>query len=374
MQGVAPSTAPWADGLSIYTQVVAAGAALALLAALVARLRSSLSAGASHGPLLAPDFQCACAYCCGEYKVGRRLGEGAFATTFLANRRQDGSRLVLKCAYLGSLEDARDALDEAEYLRAFGQHPNVVRYEAVFLHQGAPPGAGGGHGKGTGFAVMLAMEHCTRGDMLRLLRALRRQCVTLMEQEVLRSWAHLACALRHCHAHGVLHRDLKPENVLLTRAGTLKLADFGLARRVVAAAADPRYRANMSVVGTPLYMAPEVEADTPYGPPSDVWGLACLMLELATGRAIQEPPRGVSRIDAILHRVSAVPDHYESQAAMQRLLRAMLDRDQGRRPTLDRICASPLLTPYLPRSAVDSGGGGAAGGSQARGLGRSQTR
>lgn len=372
MQIFPTAAAPWAEWLPILLRVAVAAAALALVAVLVARLRVRIRASASHGPLLAPDFQCACAYCCGEYEVGRRLGAGAFATTFLATRRRDGSRLVLKCVHLGSLQDARDALDEAEYLRALGQHPHVVGYEAVFLHQGPPPGSGGGRGKGAGFAVMLVMEHCTRGDMLRLLRALRRQCVTLMEEEVLRSWAHLACALRHCHAHGVLHRDLKPENVLITQAGSLKLADFGLARRV-AAAVDPAYRANMSVVGTPLYMAPEVEADAPYGAPSDVWGLACLMLELVTGRAIQEPPRGVSRRDAILDRVDAIPDHYESRAAMQRLLRAMLEQEQGARPSLDRLCCSPLLAPYLPRD-VAGGGGSSRGASAARGLGRSQTR
>lgn len=85
----------------------------------------------------------------------------------------------------------------------------------------------------------------------------------------------LLVGLRYCHGCGVIHRDLKTSNLLLTGDGTLKIADFGLAREYKAAQA-------MSVgVVTVWYRAPEILlGDTRYSYPIDVWAAGCVMGEL----------------------------------------------------------------------------------------------
>jgi serine/threonine-protein kinase len=88
-------------------------------------------------------------------------------------------------------------------------------------------------------------------------------------------------ALAYLHASGVVHRDLKPSNVLVTRDGTLKLLDFGIALEV-----DSRMSAldEGALLGTPAYMAPEQVTGAQATPASDVYALGGLLYYLVSGR------------------------------------------------------------------------------------------
>lgn len=81
-----------------------------------------------------------------------------------------------------------------------------------------------------------------------------------------------------CHSHRVLHRDLKPQNLLIDRAGTLKLADFGLAR-----AFGIPVRTFTHEVVTLWYRAPEILlGGKQYSTPVDIWSIACIFVEMVT--------------------------------------------------------------------------------------------
>ncbi len=114
------------------------------------------------------------------------------------------------------------------------------------------------------------------GDLARHTRAPS----LLPTSRVLETGARLASALDHLHLHGVVHRDLKPANVLLDAAGLAHLGDLGLGKDLGAGSLT----ASGEVVGTWLYMAPEVEAGEPAGPASDRWSLATMLVELLCGR------------------------------------------------------------------------------------------
>ena len=96
--------------------------------------------------------------------------------------------------------------------------------------------------------------------------------------------ATLAEAIHAAHQSGIVHRDLKPANILLTRDGTPKVTDFGLARRLEG---DGGLTLSGVPVGTPSYMAPEQAAATgqAIGPATDVYALGAILYELLDGPA-----------------------------------------------------------------------------------------
>ena len=108
----------------------------------------------------------------------------------------------------------------------------------------------------------------------------------------------LSLATQFIHERGIIHRDLKPANILLTRDGTPKLADFGLAKRLDR---DQGLTQTQAVLGTASYMAPEQAAGNIHtlGPAVDVYALGAILYELLTGR----PPFRATTREQTIHLV-----------------------------------------------------------------------
>ncbi|MEU1226742.1 protein kinase [Streptomyces sp. NPDC005828] len=108
--------------------------------------------------------------------------------------------------------------------------------------------------------------------------------------------AHAAAGLAAAHRQGVVHRDIKPGNLLVDGEGTVKLADFGIARFVD----DPSAALTTTgqIVGTGLYLAPERALGQPASPASDVYSLGCVLYQLLTGR----PPFRADTATALLYQ------------------------------------------------------------------------
>jgi serine/threonine-protein kinase len=108
--------------------------------------------------------------------------------------------------------------------------------------------------------------------------------------------AHAAAGLAAAHRQGVVHRDIKPGNLLVDAEGTVKLADFGIARFVD----DPSAALTTTgqIVGTGLYLAPERALGKPASPASDVYSLGCVLYQLLTG----QPPFRADTATALLYQ------------------------------------------------------------------------
>src|SRR3954447_27064083 len=146
-------------------------------------------------------------------------------------------------------------------------------------------------------------------------------------------------ALAYSHQQGIVHRDIKPANVMLTRAGDVKVMDFGIARAMDDMGATMTQTS--AVIGTAQYLSPEQARGEQVDARSDLYSTGCLLFELLTGRPpfVGESPVSVAyqhvreqaappsaldaelpaEVDAIVMKALAkrVEDRYESAAAMR---------------------------------------------------------
>lgn len=159
-------------------------------------------------------------------------------------------------------------------------------------------------------------------------------------------------ALQHAHEHGVVHRDIKPGNFLLTKSGSLKLSDFGLASVV----SETRLTAAGRTVGTILYMAPEQIRGGTITHKADLYGLGCVIFEMLTAVT---PYSGAAAAEVLQRHLKDPIPHVartilECPLELDQLVCDLLQKDPEDRPATAAEVAERLNATLLPsrRTAV----------------------
>jgi len=122
----------------------------------------------------------------------------------------------------------------------------------------------------------IVMEYCGRGTLTELLAS------GPLDPSRVAVIGRIVCeALAYAHGHGIVHRDIKPANILITDDGTLKVADFGIAK---AAFAGGDLTTTGAVLGTVTYISPEQAKGLEPDARSDLYSIGVVLYELLTGR------------------------------------------------------------------------------------------
>jgi serine/threonine-protein kinase len=300
-----------------------------------------------------------CGKSIGRYAIRQRLGRGAMGIVYGAAEESSGRPVALKMLRhdltLDRLATQRFH-QEAEIVREL-QHPNIVQ---VFERFSA---------FGTSFIAMELCDGPSLGDLIAHVGPLSESVVRAVTGQI-------AAGLAKAHRAGVAHRDLKPSNVLFTRAGTAKLADFGLARCLSTDLAA--LTAYGQIVGTPRYMAPEQLSGERGDARSDLYALGCMVYEALVGHPLYRS----ERFNALL-KERALWSMPESNAIRPRLeprlyelLRQSLEEDPDMRSVdleelaewaapvdlaaLGVVCPATESGDAAPGTATVRDGGGAA--------------
>jgi non-specific serine/threonine protein kinase len=199
-----------------------------------------------------------------HYRVLEKIGEGGMGAVFKAEDRRLGRVVAIKRVARGEHEPETARVRLLREARAASalNHPNIVIVHAI---EEADDDA---------FLVMEYLE----GETLAALIARGR----VEPARVVAIGVEIADALACAHAAGLVHRDVKPANVIVTRRGTTKVLDFGVARQKADGAVA--LAVESAIVGTAPYMSPEQLRGQPLDGRCDVFALGCVLYELATGR------------------------------------------------------------------------------------------
>jgi len=180
--------------------------------------------------------------------------------------------------------------------------------------------------------LFIAMELVDGLDLAALLRRHRELGQPIPMPAAFHMAVEIARGLDFAHQHGVVHRDVSPSNILLSRAGEVKIADFGIAQ----AAGDRRPAAGerRRIMGKWRYMSPEQARGERLGTRSDLFSAAAVWFELFTGDKLFPGDDADTIIENIFHM--PIPRASERRAGLPRrlddVLRHALERDPARRP------------------------------------------
>ena len=202
----------------------------------------------------------------GRYEILKELGRGGMAVVYLARQTDLDRNVALK--ELGAFHASDPAFAE-RFLRESRiagslSHPNIVTVHEFFEHEGTP---------------YISMEYIDRGSLRPYLGRLSTAQIAGVLEGMLAGLAHA-----HHESQGIVHRDLKPENIMITREGSVKIADFGIAKALNQASAGRFLTATGTTVGTPTYMAPEQAMAKDIGPWTDLYSVGVMAYELLAGR------------------------------------------------------------------------------------------
>lgn len=269
----------------------------------------------------------------GRYAVGKRIARGGMASVFMATDTRLDRVVAVKIMHAGLGDDEQFTERFVREARVAAQlnHPNVV---SVF-DQGTD-----------GDVTYLVMEYVP-GETL---RDLMRKEAPMAPGRALALIEEVLIALSTAHAAHMIHRDVKPENVLIAPDGTVKVADFGLARAVSAVTTAT----GGTLIGTVSYLAPEIVVNDGADPRSDVYACGAILYEMMTGF---KPHAGDSPIQiAYKHVHEDVPKPSESIGGIPPYVDALVERCTARNRDQRSADALVMLQQVRQvRRALDAG-------------------
>lgn len=257
----------------------------------------------------------------GKYEIKRTLGRGAMGIVYEGWDPIIARRVAIKTVKLPENADDPETEEALARFRREAQaagrltHPNIV---GVF-----------DYGE-TNDLAYIVMEFVDGPPLKTLLDKEERFALT----DAIRVMEDLLAGLQFSHERGVVHRDIKPANVMLTSAGQVKIADFGIARIESSSMTQAG-----TLLGTPAYMSPEQFMGQVVDARTDIYSSGVLLYQLLTG---ERPFEG--GLSAIMHKALNTEPPVPSQLSVTAppALDAVVRRAMAKRPE-DRFASATVF-------------------------------
>lgn len=219
-----------------------------------------------------------------RYEILERIGSGGMAVVYKARCHRLNRLVAIKILKSDLAQDAefrRRFHDESQAV-AMLSHPNIVAVYDV------------SHSDDLDYIVMELIDGIT------LKQYMQKKGEPLNWREALHFITQIMKALSHAHSRGIIHRDIKPHNIMVLRDGSVKVADFGIARLASAA----QNTLTQEALGSVHYISPEQARGSRIDARSDIYSAGVVLYEMLTGRL---PYEGDSPISVAIQHINSIP-------------------------------------------------------------------
>lgn len=294
-----------------------------------------------------------------RYRVIREIGRGGMANVYLAedtylDNRQVAIKILRSNFENDSLAIAR--FQREAYAMAELNHPNIVGISDV------------GDADDQQYIVMEYIDGLT-------LKQYINEHAPLANEEAIRIGDEILAAMALAHSSGIIHRDLKPQNILITKDGTAKVTDFGIAK----ALSETSLTQTNSMFGSVHYLSPEQARGGNATPQSDLYAIGIIIYEMLTGAIPFDGDSAVTialkhfqeNLPSIINQNKNVPqalenvvikatakklsDRYANVTDMRRDLNLALSLDHAHNPKLT-FTEDADATKILPKMLIPDNG------------------
>ncbi|KAJ7180664.1 Pkinase-domain-containing protein [Mycena filopes] len=255
-----------------------------------------------------------------HFQLGNCIGRGQFGSVYRALNLNTGQMVAVKRIRLEGLkeDEVTTLMREVDLVKSLS-HPSIVKYEGMARDQDT---------------LSIVLEYAENGSLGQTLKAFGKLNERLVASYVVK----ILEGLHYLHSSDVVHCDLKAANILTTKNGNVKLSDFGVSLNLRAMEREIK-----DVAGTPNWMAPEVIELKGASPKSDIWSLACTVVELLTGRP---PYAEIANSMSVMFRIveddrPPLPDG--CSPLLEDFLTQCFDKDPTKRPSAELLCEHPWL-------------------------------
>ncbi|KAF7356594.1 Cell division control protein [Mycena venus] len=255
-----------------------------------------------------------------HFQLGNCIGRGQFGSVYRALNLNTGQMVAVKRIRLEGLkeDEVTTLMREVDLVKSLS-HPSIVKYEGMARDQDT---------------LSIVLEYAENGSLGQTLKAFGKLNERLVASYVVK----ILEGLHYLHSSDVVHCDLKAANILTTKNGNVKLSDFGVSLNLRAMEREIK-----DVAGTPNWMAPEVIELKGASTKSDIWSLACTVVELLTGRP---PYAEIANSMSVMFRIvedDMPPLPEDCSPLLEDFLRQCFDKDPTKRPSADLLCEHPWL-------------------------------
>ncbi|CAD8123078.1 unnamed protein product [Paramecium sonneborni] len=253
--------------------------------------------------------------------VNKKLGKGQFGTVYRGHYKDDQTKQVaiktIPMHVVQNSESLQQHIKREIAILTKIDHPNIVKLIHVTK---------------TSSNLYMILEFCKDGDLAEYLN--KKLDKRLSELEAVIFFKHVIKGFEILHQEKVIHRDIKPSNILLND-GVAKIADFGFAR-IIESEID---KMNLSRVGSPIYMAPQILEGTHFTSKCDIWSIGVMFYELLYGVTPWMANGQCELLEKITTQSLQFPEIPVRSQKVKNLLKRMLTVNEA-----DRISWEDLFT------------------------------